>query len=41
MAKTVLADQNLPGGITLYGIFDWIICATSKGGCPDEPEAAE
>jgi len=30
MAKGILADQPLPGGLTLYGVFDMIIEWTSN-----------
>ena len=34
MAKSVLADQALPGGYTLYGVFDLIIETTARGEVP-------
>ena len=36
MAKGVLADQNLPGGYTLYGIMDMLIERTARGGVPSD-----
>ena len=38
MAKSVLADQSLPGGYTLYGLLDSAIAKTARGGVPAEGE---
>ena len=37
MLKAVLADQPLPGGRTLYGVFDWIIEKTAKAPPSERP----
>ena len=36
MAKSLLADQNLPLGYTLYGILDSVVESTARGGVPAE-----
>ena len=40
MAKGILRDQNLPGGYTLYGVFDLIIEKTAKGEVPAAEDGA-